>query len=754
MLRNRLYYGIKPMLPLRLRLAVRSWLARRRRATVRDVWPILPGAEKTPPGFPGWPDGKKFALVLTHDVEGPRGLRNLPKVMELEQALGFRSSFNLIPEGDYEVTERIRSSIQDAGFEVGVHDLHHDGKLYRSRQEFTAKASRINHYLQTWGATGFRSGFMLHNLDWLHELNVTYDASTFDTDPFEPQPQGQHTIFPFWVPRPSQSTIPPGPGRGGYVELPYTLPQDSTLFLILGERHPDIWFEKLAWIAHHGGMVLLNVHPDYLAFDGDSSGLTYQVDNYLRLLQYITAKYGGAFWNPTARGLADFYYERVVRPELSQPAGLEWRGGVSARSLSGKNVAVVLYSGFPNDPRPRRELEALADQGATVDLICLREEKAAPLQETLGSLRVTRLPVEHQRSSKLLYFWNYARFFLHSFWLLSCRSLGRRYDLVHVHNMPDFLVFAALAPRLRGGKVILDLHDPMPELYESIYRLAPDSLMVKLLKRSEKLSIAFADLVLTPNEAFRRLFSSRSCDRAKVQIVMNTPDERLFDVASPVVNTERVDAKEFRLMFHGLIAERHGLSTAVRAIEKAARSIPGLVMDVYGGRNAYLDEVSALAQNQGAASRFRYCGKRKIDDIPAAIRNCDLGVIPNKRTPFTEINFPTRIFEYLCLGKPVIVPRTRGIQDYFDEKSIIFFEPNDASDLAEKIIWTYSNPDEVQAIVNRGLQVYLEHRWTVERRRFLRLVTTLLDRGAWEANRSADVETPGAEVESSHASKS
>src|SRR6516165_10211674 len=169
--------------------------------------------------------------------------------MELDRKWGFRGSFNFVPKGEYAVPRELRDEIARSGFEVGVHDLRHDGKLYRSRRACAQKAVRINRHLKDWAAVGFRSGFMFHKLDWLHDLNIEYDASTFDTDPFEPQPGGCNTIFPFWVPKAD---------GGGYVELPYTLPQDSTLFLLLAETSVDTWVQKLDCIATHGGMALLN----------------------------------------------------------------------------------------------------------------------------------------------------------------------------------------------------------------------------------------------------------------------------------------------------------------------------------------------------------------------------------------------------------------------------------------------------------------------------------------------------------------
>ncbi len=175
-----------------------------------DVWPILPGSELPPEGWPGWPDGKKFAFVLTHDVESQQGLDRVKQLAELEMELGFRSSFNFTPEGPYSVPGELRSWLTDRGFEVGVHDLHHDGHLFSSREGFRRKAERINAYLKEWNAVGFRSGYMLRNLDWIHDLNITYDACTFDTDPFEPQPDGVSTIFPFWVPAPASELPAPG----------------------------------------------------------------------------------------------------------------------------------------------------------------------------------------------------------------------------------------------------------------------------------------------------------------------------------------------------------------------------------------------------------------------------------------------------------------------------------------------------------------------------------------------------------------
>src|SRR3569833_2632194 len=263
MLRNRVYYRIKPAIPRSIRLSIRRWLALRKRSQGQGIWPIAPGSQQPPPNWPGWPGGKKFALVLTHDVEGQLGVDKSRQLMRLEKGLGFQASFNFIPKGTYEVPDQLRNELTRNGFEVGVHDLRHDGKLYHTRGEFSKNAALINEFLRDWNAVGFRSGFMLHKLSWLHDLNTEYDASTFDTDPFEPQPDHRNTIIPFWINAPEGSQNP----RGGYVELPYTLAQDSTMFLLFREKTPEIWLRKLDWVVQHGGMVLVNTHPDYMDFE-------------------------------------------------------------------------------------------------------------------------------------------------------------------------------------------------------------------------------------------------------------------------------------------------------------------------------------------------------------------------------------------------------------------------------------------------------------------------------------------------------
>lgn len=294
-----LYYGIKPFLPRQLQIFLRSQLVMGQRHLYKRIWPIDREAGKTPYDWSGWPKKKQFALVLTHDVEAARGQGKCYQLMTLEENKGFRSSFNFVPE-DYAINPELHHNLVSNGFEVGVHGLTHDGSLYKSREIFLSQAAGINRYLKEWDAVGFRSPAMHHNLEWLLDLDIEYDLSTFDTDPFEPQSDGMRTIFPF--------RVDGNASRKGYIELPYTLVQDFTLLVLMKEKTIDIWKRKLDWIAEQGGMALLNTHPDYMNFDGTKPGRDeYPIRFYEEFLDYARTRYNGKYWHVLPREMASFW---------------------------------------------------------------------------------------------------------------------------------------------------------------------------------------------------------------------------------------------------------------------------------------------------------------------------------------------------------------------------------------------------------------------------------------------------------------
>jgi len=264
--RSLYYRAVRPLLPGQIRPILRSLFMRRQKKGFLLGWPVEDrfirflfemlgrllesnGLESAP-YIHFWPNGRRFAFVLTHDVEAEKGQRFVREVAALEEALDFRSSFNFVPEG-YPIDRALREELQERGFEVGVHGLQHDGRLYSSQATFLDRARRINEYLANWGVVGFRSPLNHRQPEWMQALDIEYDSSFFDTDPFETISGGTLSVWPFTI--------------GHFVELPCTLAQDHTLMVALGETTPRLWQEKVDFLARWCGLALINTHPDYLA---------------------------------------------------------------------------------------------------------------------------------------------------------------------------------------------------------------------------------------------------------------------------------------------------------------------------------------------------------------------------------------------------------------------------------------------------------------------------------------------------------
>jgi hypothetical protein len=332
-----LFYTAKPIIPRRVQISLRRQIAHYIRKKNCHLWPIDPNSAQPPEGWKGWPEGKQFALVLSHDVDTIHGYNDVLRVAELEENMGFRSCFNFVPERYGKVSLDLLDQLRRRGFDVAVHGLKHDGKLFLSKRTFGRQAPRVNAYLKKWQTDGFTSPSMQRNLKWMTSLNINYSTSTFDTDPFEPEPDGVRTIFPFVVYQgscqpsaiskqltpsccptsydltavssPPMSSEPPS----CFIELPYTIPQDSTLFIILQEKTIDIWKRKLDWIAEKGGMALLNTHPDYMNCVKSRCGLEeYPITFYEEFLSYVKDKYESQYWHVIPKGMARFWKEEIV----------------------------------------------------------------------------------------------------------------------------------------------------------------------------------------------------------------------------------------------------------------------------------------------------------------------------------------------------------------------------------------------------------------------------------------------------------
>lgn len=256
-----------------------------------------------------WPSNYKYVVVLTHDVESSAGLKNVLRISKIEEEMGFRSSFNFVLR-KYEIPRKLLSYLENRGFEVGIHGFNHDGRLFSNFNIFKRRVYHINKIAREWGIKGFRSPSTFRNVNWMRYLDFMYDSSFFDTDPFEPQPGGTLSIFPFML--------------GKLVELPITMPQDHTLFVLLGMKDISVWVKKAEFIKRHNGLMLLNTHPDpgYL-------GDPIVEKKYIEFLEYLK-KDEGMFWNPLPYELAEWWKMRA-QLEVSQLDGNSSLKGVDPR---------------------------------------------------------------------------------------------------------------------------------------------------------------------------------------------------------------------------------------------------------------------------------------------------------------------------------------------------------------------------------------------------------------------------------------
>jgi glycosyltransferase involved in cell wall biosynthesis len=695
MLLNRIYYAVKPYVPWPVRMAVRRGRASARRVSYSDVWPINEKAAARPPGWPGWPEGKRFAVVLTHDVEGLKGLSRVDRLMDIEQRLGFRSSFNFVPEGEYQVADALRERLNGAGFEVGIQGLKHDGKLYFSKVSFAADAAKIRAYVRQWNASGFRSPLMQHKLAWIHELGVEYDTSTFDIDPFEPQPDAVETIFPFWVPN----------ARGnGYVELPYTLVQDFSLFVVLRDRNIDVWKRKLDWVAEHGGMALLNAHPDYMCFDGKLQRDEFPVAYYEEFLRYVSDQHKDTFWQALPREVARYYCASI--PEASRNTR--------------KKVCMLAYSNYQTDNRVRRYAEALASRGDMVDVIANSSGRTPLGQDSIKGVTVHRIQRrERDERSKWSYAARLLRFLMNSAMVLARLHSAKQYDLIHVHNIPDFLVFAAWYPKWTGAKIILDIHDIVPELYASKFKAQAEDLYAELLRKVEKASASFADHVIVSNHLWSKKVIARSVAEDKCSTFINHVDTTIF-YRHP---RTRSDGKVI-VMFPGTFQWHQGLDLAIEAVGRIRNRVPNVELHLYGGGHEAAS-LAELTRRLGLNEVVKFCGSVPLDQMPEVITNCDLGVVPKRSNSFGDEAYSTKIMEFMSQGVPVVVSRTTIDSFYYNDRVVRFFTSGDSQALAEAMLDVIENRELRESLVRGGYEYAAQNSWDVKRREYFALVDSL-----------------------------
>lgn len=388
-----------------------------------------------------------------------------------------------------------------------------------------------------------------------------------------------------------------------------------------------------------------------------------------------------------------------------------------------KNHCMVVHAYYPvREPRVEREVNALIKHGYTVDVICLRQD-GEPATETRDGVRIIRLPVKRHRGKgagvQLL---EYLAFFSAAFARLALLHRRERYDVVQIHNLPDFLVFAALVPKLAGARVILDIHDVMPEFYASRFKTGMSSWPVRLVRWQEWLACHFADHVITVTDLWRETLIRRGMRPDKVSVVMNVADDRVFQPDAAAEALPERQHEHFNVLYHGTITERYGIDLLIRAIDRVRRAIPEVRLTIHGV-GEYRDALAQLVAELGLQDSVQFSTRFiPTPEMPRFIRQADVGVVPYRRDVFTDGILPTKLMEYAALGVPAIVARTSVIAAYFDDTMVQFFEPGDVDDLARAITLLYHDRQRLSSLAQQASRFNQRYNWTTVSAGYVALV--------------------------------
>jgi glycosyltransferase involved in cell wall biosynthesis len=386
---------------------------------------------------------------------------------------------------------------------------------------------------------------------------------------------------------------------------------------------------------------------------------------------------------------------------------------------------MVVHAYYPlGETRVEREALALFENGFEVDVICLQDE-GEKVVENVDGINVYRLPVSRNKEKGFLnQLIEYLNFFIRVFFKLISLQSKKKYQVVQVHNLPDFLVFSAIYPKFTGSQIILDIHDLMPEFYASKTNSTMDSFGVRLVLLQERLSCWFADHVITVTDLWRDRLIDRGVDSKKVSVVMNVADERYFYPREQDDKKDQVN-ENFHLIYHGTFKEHYGLGELIRSIAYLRNDIPGIRLSIQGVGEYYGEMVKIVEelklQNEVTINNFAIL----VNELPDLINQADVGVVPNRNDIFNGDLLPTKMLEYVALGKPVIAARTRVISHYFDETMVRFFEPGDAESLAKAISAVYQEMGQKKIKKPNYSNFTSKYNWNLISQYYVNLVRAL-----------------------------
>jgi len=381
---------------------------------------------------------------------------------------------------------------------------------------------------------------------------------------------------------------------------------------------------------------------------------------------------------------------------------------------------MIAYTFYEFDARVRRYAETLARRGDHVDVVALRRDNQTICENINGVhlFRIQRRDIDEK--GKFSYLRKLLMFLVKSMMFVSAKQLRRSYHLLHIHSVPDFEVFAALLPKLMGSKLILDIHDLVPEFYASKFHVPGSSPIVKLLKLMEHLSAGFVDHVIIANDLWKKKLVERSVSANKCTAILNFPDNSVFTRRGRNGHNGK-----FKMLYPGTLNEHQGLDLAIRAFALIKDDVPEAEFHIFG-RGPCKESLAALIGNLSLEDRVFLKDHVSLLDLPPIMENSDLGVVPKIRTAFSDEAFSTKILEFMALGVPVLVADTKIDTHYFDESLVRFFRAGDEGDLANNMLLLIRNPELRQRLSTNATAYIGKNDWESKKQIYLDLVDRLV----------------------------
>ena len=391
-----------------------------------------------------------------------------------------------------------------------------------------------------------------------------------------------------------------------------------------------------------------------------------------------------------------------------------------------KSILMIAYTNYRTDPRVIRAAEAARSAGFDTDFIALRREND-PHEESINGVNLIHLnQLRYRGRSVIGYVFSYLEFFVRCFFKTSILQLRKQYAAVHVNNIPDFFVLAALLPKLMGARILLDIHDPMPNTFASKFKSGENGLLFKILLWQEKLSIAFADQVLTVHEPLKEyvLVKQHEVPAKAIEVISNFPDDELFALR-PAPPQDGM----LHLVFHGTILERYGLGNAMKALAGMRRKDRVRVKII--GEGDFSGQLKELISSLGLESIVEFDNRMyPLEKIPAMLVDCNLGLVPLDISSITKYALPLKLLEYLAIGLPSVTVRNVAIGYYFEEGDCMFYNPDDPDTLRTLLDKLAESPEHLEYYRQRALALRDKFLWSTEKLKYIATLRRLTEGAA------------------------